>query len=145
MKNFLCAASLSLAALTQVSIANAETTPSTDLKMTTAQCETLWKQALGSKTGDLPMASAAPYAADFKKVDMNADGKLQATEWMDGCNKGLIKTAAVTTPGATGAAATSDRTPAGATERTPGATSSGAAGTDAGSTPAGTSDRTPTK
>ena len=101
MRKLLYAASLSLAAVTQVGIANAETTPSTDLKMTKAQCETLWKQALGSSAGDLPAAKAVAYAPDTKKVDVNSDGKIQPTEWMDGCNKGLIKTAAVTTPGAT--------------------------------------------
>ncbi|MEQ1651310.1 MAG: hypothetical protein ABL897_02365 [Hyphomicrobium sp.] len=145
MKNLLCAASLSLAAVTQVGIANAETTPSTDLKITKAQCETLWKQALGSSAGDLPAAKAAAYAPDTKKVDINSDGKIQPTEWMDGCNKGLIKTAAANSPSSEPGGATSDRTPGGATERTPGATSSGAAGTDAGQTPSGTSDRTPSK
>ena len=41
---------------------------------------------------------------------------------------------------------TSDRTPENASpDRTPGATDTGAAGTDAGQTPSGTSDRTPNK
>ena len=102
------------------SAAFAETTPPADLKMSPAQCETLWKQALGSDTGDLAMTKAAPYAADFKKVDMNADGKLQAKEWMDGCNNGLIKSAAVQAPASPGGK-TSDSTPEGATDRAPGA------------------------
>ncbi len=126
-----------------------------DMKMTAAQCETLWKQALGSETGDLSMDKAKPYASDFKAVDMNKDGKLQSTEWMDGCNKGSIKSAS-TAPNPAGASSstgtstgtggsTSDRSPAGAAERTPGATGAGAAGADAAKTPEGTSDRTPAK
>jgi hypothetical protein len=150
MRNIMIAAGLCALSSTT---ALAQTT-ATDMKMTTAQCETMWKQALGSDTGDLSMDKAKPYASDFKKVDMNADGKLQSTEWMAGCNSGLIKSASTephssgasgASGASTGTSGTSDRTPGGATERTPGAGNSGAAGTDAGQTPSGTSDRTPSK
>ncbi|NOT71836.1 MAG: hypothetical protein HOP09_11340 [Hyphomicrobium sp.] len=138
LRHIVCATALAFSA----SAAIAETTPAAAGKLSAAQCEALWKQALGSDTGDLAMTKAAPYAADFKKVDVNADGKLQSKEWMDGCNTGLIKSAAVQAPASPGGK-TSDRTPEGATDRTPGASNTGASGTDAGQTKGGTSDRTP--
>ena len=59
-----------------------------DMKMTAAQCETLWTQALaGSTAGDLAMDKAQPYVKDFKKADKNTDSKLSQTEWMDACNQ----------------------------------------------------------
>ena len=131
-----CSATL----LSGVAAANAPA----DLKMTKDQCSTLWMKALGSASGDLAMDKAAPYVADFKKADTNSDKMLSSSEWMAACDQGNIRTAdaGVTDQGTT---ATSDRTPSGATDKAPGATSSGAAGTDAGKTPSGTSDRTPSK
>lgn len=124
----------------------ADAAKSSAQKMTKAQCETLWKQAGAGASGDLTMDKAKPYAANFKDVDVNGDSKLSSTEWMDGCNKGLIRTAAAATPAGKLGAPTSDRTPGTQTpDRTPGASNTGAAGTERGITPGGTSDRTPSK
>lgn len=123
----------------------AEPAKANDLKLTKTQCETLWSQALAGSKGDLSMDKAKPYATDFKKADTNSDSKLSATEWMDACNKGLIKTAALSNPGTKPATATSDRTPGSDPARAPGASNTGAAGTEAAKTPGGTSDRTPPK
>ena len=115
-----------------------------DLKMTKDQCATLWTKAIGTTSGDLAMDMAKPYVTDFKKADTNSDKMLSSTEWMAACDQGNIRTADA---GASdqGSTATSDRTPGGATDKAPGATNTGAAGTDAGKTPGGTSDRTPSK
>lgn len=124
--------------------AAAKTPAAADMKMTKAQCQTLWGQALSGSSGELAMDKAQPYVKDFTKADVNSDKKISQTEWMDACNQGWIKTADASTGGETGGA-TSDRTPSGASDRTPGAGTTGAAGTDAATTPSGTSDRTPSK
>lgn len=136
------AAALSLAPL---SIAYAETQANApaDMKMTDAQCTTIWSKASAGATGDLAMDKAKPFVKDFKMADVNADSKLSAAEWKAACAKGWVMSdaSAVTkTPGAT-----SDRTPEGATDRKAGSTAAGAPGVDAGKTSAGTSDRTPEK
>lgn len=133
------AASLSLAAAA---------TPS-DMKMTPAQCNTLWSEALAGSAGELSMALAKPYVHDFQKADANSNKTLSQGEWTDACKAGGVRSAALN--GASNGAnaspdKTSDRTPGDPSpSRTPGATDTGAAGTEAGQTPSGTSDRTPTK
>lgn len=121
-----------------------------DMKLTQAQCDTLWGQASAGVTGDVAMDKAQPFTKDFKKVDTNSDGKLSAAEFQAGCTNGLVQMSQANTPSqqpVTGAPAgkTSDRSPDAKPDRTPNATSAGAAGTDAGKTPSGTSDRTPAK
>lgn len=111
-------------------------------KLTQAQCETLWTQALAGSSGDLAMNKAKPFVKDFKKADQNSDAKLSQTEWVNACNQGWIQSSASTGAGS-GASGTSDRTPGGASDRSPGASDTGAAGTEKGKTPGGTSDRTP--
>ena len=146
-KIYVGAITLALGA-TSLSAAYAETAAPSDMKMTQAQCETLWTQALAGATGDVAMDQARPYVKDFKKADKNTDNKLSQVEWMDACNQGWIQSSASTGAGdGTSAASgkTSDRTPDGEPTRTPGAGRTGAAGTDAGQTPHGTSDRTPNK
>lgn len=142
LKYAICAAALSLGATSTFAEA---AKPNTAAKLTTTECEALWRKALGGQTGELAADKALPYTTDLKKVDTNADGKVQSTEWMMGCDAGHIKVADAATPAGSKTAPTSDRTPDGATDRTPGASATGAAGTDAAKTPAGTSDRTPTK
>jgi hypothetical protein len=117
-----------------------------DMKMTEAQCSTLWTQAHAGSSGDLAMESAMPYVKDFKKADKNKDNKLSQTEWTDACKQGGIQSSSSSgaSEGTSGSEKTSDRTPGDPSpSRTPGATGTGAAGTDAGQTPSGTSDRTP--
>ena len=121
-----------------------------DMKLTKAQCDTLWGQASSGSTGDVAMDKAKPFTKDFKKVDTNGDGKLSAVEFQTGCSNGLVQMSQANTPsqqpvaGSTGGK-TSGRSPGANPDRTPNASSSGAAGTDTGQTPSGTSDRTPAK
>jgi hypothetical protein len=120
-----------------------------DMKMTEAQCSTLWTEAHAGSSGDLPMNKAEPYVRNFKTADTDGDKKLSETEWNAACNKGGVQTSSASgaNEGSSGSSnKTSDRTPGDlAPSRTPGATGAGAAGTDAGQTPGGTSDRTPDK
>lgn len=120
-----------------------------DMKMTQAQCGTLWTQALAGGAGDLSVDMATPYVRDFKKADKNADQALSQAEWTDACKQGWVHTSSSSgaSDGMSGSSdKTSDRTPGDpAPTRTPGATSTGAGGTDSGQTPSGTSDRTPNK
>ena len=83
------AAALSLAPL---SIAYAETQANApaDMKMTDAQCTTIWSQASAGATGDLAMDKAKPFVKDFKLADVNADAKLSAAEWKAACAKGWV-------------------------------------------------------
>ena len=96
----------------------------------------------------LAVALTAPaFAADAPKVPMTkADcDKTKDMKW-DKATAACIQSSASsgTSEGTSGK--TSDRTPGDASpSRTPGATSTGAVGTDARQTPSGTSDRTPTK
>ena len=88
---------------------------------------------------------APAFAADAPAVPTTmADcEKTKDMKW-DAVTKACVQNSA--SAGTSDAAKTSDRTPDKASpERTPGATDTGAAGTDAAKTPGGTSDRTPTK
>ena len=142
-----------------------------DMKITDQQCDTLWQQAGGTGSTELTADKVQKFVKDFKKADANANSKLSATEWKDACAKGYVMSQtnvpapggatgapadnsaskgastgeSSTPPPATPGAATSDRTPGHATERAPGASNTGAAGTEQGQTPSGTSDRTPNK
>ena len=91
--------------------------------------------------------TAPALAADAPKVPMTkADcDKTKDMKW-DNAIAACVQSSASsgTSDGTSGK--TSDRTPGDASpSRTPGATNTGAVGTDAGQTPSGTSDRTPTK
>ncbi len=117
--------------------------------MTEAQCAMHRTEALAGSSGDLTMDAAKRYVTDFNKADKNGDKKLSQAEWSDACKQGWIHSSASSGAGdgtSGSSEKTSDRTPGDPSpSRTPGATSSGAAGTDAAQTPGGTSDRTPAK
>ena len=88
-----------------------------------------------------PAFAADAPAAPMTKADCD---KAKGMKWDDATKKCLESSASTGASDAAGK--TSDRTPGDASPaRTPGATDTGAAGTDAGKTPSGTSDRTPTK
>jgi hypothetical protein len=143
--------SLSLGAATVVVVgtSSAFAVAPSDMKMTEAQCATLWTEAHAGGSGDLSMKLAEPYVINFKKADTDGDKKLSETEWNAACNMGGVQTSSASgaSEGTSGSSnKTSDRTPGDSSpSRTPGATDTGAAGTEAGQTPDGTSDRSPDK
>jgi hypothetical protein len=61
------------------------------MKLTQAQCETLWNQANPSKGQTLSQSQAQPFVSDFKSVDTDSDGSISQTEFMTGCNNGYVK------------------------------------------------------
>lgn len=149
MRKFVGAFALMLG--TSVPAAYAQEAPSAGVKMSMAQCDSLWSQAQAGSSGDLSMDKAQPYVKDFKKADSNGDNMLSQSEWQAGCNQGLIQNNSASMGAGEGGAAqnppdrTSDRTPGGDASRTPGSTKYGAPGADAAKTEQGTSDRTPEK
>lgn len=118
-----------------------------DMKLTDAQCSTLWTQALAGSSSDLSKEQAMPYVTDFKKADTSGDNQLSQTEWTAACEQGWVRSSSDGAGDGMGGSSekTSDRTPGDPSpSRSPGATGAGAAGTDAAQTENGTSDRTPT-
>lgn len=62
-----------------------------NMKLSQAQCDTLWNQANPSKGPTLSQSQAQPYVSDFKSVDTDNDGTISQTEFMTGCNNGYVK------------------------------------------------------
>lgn len=75
-----------------------------DMKMTKADCDVMWKQADSSSSGSLSASQAQSYVGDFKAIDSDADGKLSSAEFLKGCESGSLKSGASTgaNPGASG-------------------------------------------
>ena len=90
---------------------------------------------------------APAFAADAPPVPMTkADCEKTLDMKWDATTKACLQSSASSGASDGTGSKTSDRTPeTAAPDRSPGATGTGAAGTDAGQTPTGTSDRTPTK
>ncbi len=114
------------------------------MKMSQSECTNLWQQANPSNSKGLTASQAKGYVSNFKAANPDGDATIDQTEWMSACNKGLITNTSSSGASSGASGKTSDRTPGDASPaRTPGSTSAGAPGTDAGQTPEGTSDRTP--
>jgi hypothetical protein len=69
------------------------------MKMTQAECTSLWNRLDAAKSGNVSEAQAGPYVTDFKAVDANKDGKLTQAEFQAGCDKGQVHGTATTGPG----------------------------------------------
>jgi hypothetical protein len=85
MKKICTAASL--AVLLAATGAVAQTTGG--VKMSKAECQSLWGEANASGSGNLSGTQASAYFSDIKSVDSNGDGQLSSAEFMAGCQKGL--------------------------------------------------------
>ena len=59
-------------------------------KLSQAECQNLWNQADSAQSGSLSTSQAQPYVTNFKAVDTNADSKLSSSEFLAGCQKGLV-------------------------------------------------------
>lgn len=70
------------------------------MKMTQSECESLWNRADSAKSGNLPQAQAQSYVTNFSSVDTDSNGQLSRTEFMAGCDKGLVQSSASTGAGA---------------------------------------------
>lgn len=78
-----------------VAVASSAYAASDTVKLSQADCQTVWKQASQGQAS-LSQKQAQPYVTDFKSVDANGDGMLSSAEWMNGCNAGAVKTGAGT-------------------------------------------------
>jgi hypothetical protein len=96
------------------------------MKMTQAECESMWNRADSARSGSLSQTQAQSHVTNFSAVDTDSDGNLSRAEFLAGCDKGLVQSSA-STGGGTG-------------------TGSGSAGTGtgSGSSGAGTSQGTGT-
>jgi len=69
------------------------------MKMTQAECQSLWNRVDAGKTGSVSEAQAKTFVTDFKALDANNDGKLSQTEFQAGCDSGQVRSSATTGPG----------------------------------------------
>jgi hypothetical protein len=74
--------------------------PSAAMKMTQAECDAAWNKLDTGHTGSVTQTQAQPSVSDFKKADINGDGKLSRTEFQQACDTGLVKSSASTGAGA---------------------------------------------
>jgi uncharacterized membrane protein YgcG len=99
------------------------------MKMTQAECESMWNRADSARSGSLSQTQAQSHVTNFSTVDTDSDGKLSRAEFLAGCDKGLVQSSA-STGGGTGSGGSSGM--------------SGGTGTGSGSSGAGTSQGTGT-
>jgi hypothetical protein len=85
-------------AVAQTTAPKAPATPS--MKITKAECQSLWNRLDAGKSGSVGEAQARAHVTDFKTVDANSDGKLSQAEFQSGCDKGQVHSSATTGPGA---------------------------------------------
>ncbi len=72
------------------------------MKMTEAQCESAWNAADSGGSGSLSQSAAQAHVTNFGAVDSDKNGSISKTEFLAGCQKGLVKSSAGT-GGGTGA------------------------------------------
>jgi hypothetical protein len=70
------------------------------MKITAAECASLWNRLDAGKSGSVSEAQARAHVSNFKAVDANSDGKLSQAEFQAGCDKGQVQSSATTGPGA---------------------------------------------
>lgn len=78
------------------------------MKLSQAECQTMWKQADSSGSGSLSQTQASAYVTDFKSVDANGDGKLSSAEFQKGCDNGMVKSSASTGAGSGSSGSSTD-------------------------------------
>jgi hypothetical protein len=93
-----------VAAVVLGGLAYAQTTPAPKpgggaMKLSQAECLSLWNRLDRAKSGSITAAQARPHVTDFKAVDSNNDGKLSQTEFQAGCDRGQVHASATTGPG----------------------------------------------
>jgi hypothetical protein len=114
IKSLTAASTVALLAMAGAASAQTSTTPGTagQMKLSQAQCESIWNTLDNSKVGNVAEAQAKSHVRDFKSADANSDGKLSQAEFRSACDKGLVSSSATTgtatgtsgstsTPGAT--------------------------------------------
>jgi hypothetical protein len=93
-----------VAAVVLGGLAYAQTTPAPKpgegaMKLSQAECQSIWNKLDAAKSGSISEAQAQPHVSDFDAVDTNNDGKLSQTEFQAGCDRGQVRASAATGPG----------------------------------------------
>jgi len=88
------------ALLAAPAMAQTTTAPKAAMKITQAECQSLWNRLDAAKSGSVAQSAAQAHVADFKAVDANNDGKLTQAEFQAGCDKGLVQGSASSGSGA---------------------------------------------
>jgi hypothetical protein len=82
------------------------------VKLSKADCQSIWSKADSAQNDSLTSAQAAPFVTNFKAVDSNGDGKLSSAEFMSGCQRGLAHDTASAGAGAGTSGESGDGAPA---------------------------------
>lgn len=85
------------------------------VKLSAAQCSTLWDKINASGAATIGASQAQGYVTNFKAADMDSDGTLTKTEFQAACAKGLAQDSA--SSGAAAGTEGSDETMPPAAER----------------------------
>lgn len=86
----LCTVSIAALLATSGATVFAQTAPGSNVKMSKAECQSIWGRADAAGGGSLTSAQAQGFVTNFNKVDTNGDGKLTSAEFLAGCQKGLV-------------------------------------------------------
>lgn len=72
------------------------------VKVAQDQCQTLWSKANPAKKPKISAGQAQPFISDVKAANPDGDGTIEQNEFMAACDKGLIKSSAVSGSSSTG-------------------------------------------
>jgi hypothetical protein len=89
---------LAMGGVAYAQTSTAPTAKSGAMKLTQAECQSIWNRLDTAKAGNVSEAQAKQYVTDFKSVDANNDGKLSQAEFQSGCDKGQVHSSATTGP-----------------------------------------------
>ena len=64
------------------------------VKMTQAECESMWNRADSARAGSLSQTQAQSHVTNFSAVDSNSDGNVSQAEFLAACDKGLVHSSA---------------------------------------------------
>jgi hypothetical protein len=72
------------------------------VKLAQDQCQALWLKANPAKKPKISAGQAQPFISDVKAANPDGDGTIEQNEFMAACDKGLIKSSAVSGSSSTG-------------------------------------------
>lgn len=80
------------------------------MKLSQAECTSIWNQANPSGAATISKSQAQPYVTDFAAANPDGDGTLDQNEFTKACNSGLVQSSA-SSGASTGEAGMSDNQP----------------------------------
>lgn len=107
MKHVMIASALALISATAV---NAQSTqkPAGAMKLSQAECDSLWNQANPSNAATISQSQAQAYVTDFKAANPDNDGSLDKAEFTKACGKGLVKSSGSSSGASSGSTGAGD-------------------------------------